>query len=380
MIVARPPSSIVLGNRFLRLHLWHRLAALSRAAPVLVIGILVALNAIWILSDQHVWWWDQSVYGYWTLRLWFAREVGLSHWIDANLHAFAVNPPLIGWLGQWFVPLSYLTGDVEAAILFVNLSAVAGTLVLVYLLARHLGAGISDGLVASLVCGGSALYVGLVHHFMGETVLAFSAAAMIFGAFRAEQRSAARTLAIAVLTTALALLSKAASVTFVLPMLPYTAVAIGVKRDRTRLSAGAIRIVFLIVAAATAIAAFAWYYSNWQHVAGHFAGATVGKDALPYGSAVHLPTKLRFWISSLAQSISSVELIDVACAILFVAALTRALVRSFVPKFGGWIETLLENGTLFALALAGTVVLAIVAYSLQINEDVRFLTPDRKSV
>src|ERR1043166_3573795 len=255
MIAARPPSPIVLGNRFLGLHLWHRPAALSRAAPVLVIGILVALNAIWILGDQHVWWWDQSVYGYWTLRLWFAHEVGLSQWIDANLHAFAVNPPLIGWLGQWFVPLSYIIGDVEAAILFVNLSAVAGTLVLVYLLARRLGAGIGGGLVAPLVCGGSALYAGLVHQFMGETVLAFSAAAMIFGAFGAEQRSAARTLAIAVLTTALALLSKASSLTFVLPMLAYTVVAMVVKRGRIRLSAGPADIAFLILAAATAIAA-----------------------------------------------------------------------------------------------------------------------------
>src|ERR1043166_5088911 len=309
MIVARPPSSIVLGNRFLRLHLWHRLAAAPRISPVLVIGLLIAPNAIWIVQDQHVWWWDQSVYGYWTLRLWFARDGGLSHWVDANLHAFAVNPPLIGWLGQWFVPLSYITGDVEAAILFVNLSAVAGTLVLVYLLARPLGAGISDGLVASLVCGGSALYVGLVHQFMGETVLAFSAAAMIFGAFGAEQRSAARTLAIAVLTTALALLSKAASVTFVLPMLTYTAVAIAVKRSRIRLSAGPADIAFLILAGSTAIAASAWYYTNWQHVAGHFAAATVGKDALPYGNAIHLPTKLRFWISSLAQSLSAIEVI-----------------------------------------------------------------------
>src|SRR5207244_9797968 len=145
---------------------WTAFGVILSASPLLVIGTLVAANAIWTLNDQHVWWWDQSVYGYWVLRLWFARQGGLSHWIDANLHALGVNPPLIAWAAQSFVPLSYLTGDVEAAILSVNLCAAAGTFVLIYLLARRLGAGIGGGLVAPLLCGGSALYVGLVHQFM----------------------------------------------------------------------------------------------------------------------------------------------------------------------------------------------------------------------
>ena len=71
-------------------------------------------------------------------------------------------------------------------------------------------------------------------------------------------------IAVAALTTSLALLSKASSVTFVLPMLTYTAVALAVKRDRIRLSSGPTDIAFLILAAVTATAAVAWYYVNWH--------------------------------------------------------------------------------------------------------------------
>jgi hypothetical protein len=39
------------------------------------------------------------------------------------------------------------------------------------------------------------------------------------------------------------------------------------------------------------------------------------------------------------------------------------------------LKRLVENGTLFALAVAGIVVLTILAFSLQINEDTRFLLP-----
>jgi len=60
---------------------------------------------------------------------------------------------------------------------------------------------------------------------------------------------------------------------------------------------------------------------------------------------------------------------------LVATALVISNIRLLKHPPGEWLEESVENGTMFALALAGTVITTIFVFSLQINEDVRFLLP-----
>src|SRR6185503_5925104 len=90
---------------------------------------------------------------------------------------------------------------------------------------------------------------------------------------------------------------------------------------------------------------------------------------------VHFPTKIVYWARSLATALSPFYLFAICIAIVVAAALIIAILRSYHNRFSAWAEMLVENGGLFALALTGTVIATLCAFSLQINEDRRFLLP-----
>src|SRR5437870_2569782 len=89
----------------------------SGVACLTTIVFVLAPSLTWILSDRSMWGWDPAHYGYWTLRIWHARNGGLWSWLDAMLHSLGQMPPLLAWLGQFFVPLQRVTGDLESALL-----------------------------------------------------------------------------------------------------------------------------------------------------------------------------------------------------------------------------------------------------------------------
>src|ERR1700694_4445853 len=99
--------------------------------PFIVIGACLTSNFVWDLRDQKVWDWDPSAYAWSSLLLWNTTSLGLLSWLDAMAHALGGTPPLMVWLGQFFIPLRHLTGDVDPALLSVNLLTAGATLVLV---------------------------------------------------------------------------------------------------------------------------------------------------------------------------------------------------------------------------------------------------------
>ena len=65
----------------------HRLIAAT------IIGILLLPSVVWILSDRHLWWWDQSAYGSVTLDLW--NTLGIGPWLAAMVNALRAMPPML---------------------------------------------------------------------------------------------------------------------------------------------------------------------------------------------------------------------------------------------------------------------------------------------
>src|SRR5215213_2146201 len=250
-----------------------------------LIGAFVVSSLVWVLKDQWVWAFDPAFYGYWTLELSHAQGQGVARWFATMVNALGQMPPLLVWLGQFFVPLRKLTGEVESALAILNIVLAVATLALVYSLARRLGAGILGSLAAVIACAGAPLF------------LAFSVAVAMFVAWRAESRSLLRTLALSLLALALAFLSKASSGVFVLPMLTYVVTVLAITWKRPRPSSSVVDLAMLITVLFIFAAALSWYAMNWRMMVEHVVEATTTGMALNYGSPVYLPRKLNYWIS-----------------------------------------------------------------------------------
>jgi hypothetical protein len=347
----------------------------ERAAVIAVIVVLMLPSVIWTLNDHSVWPWDHARYGDWTLRTWEARLLGPVGWFNFMIHALGGTPPLIAWAGQFFVPLQHLTGDFESAMLFFNICIASGTLLLIYLTSRRLGAGVLAGLGAIAMCGGSQLFIALTHHYLTEMVQCFATASTMFVAWRAEKRSLVRTLSLTLGAVGLSFLSKASSAPFVLPFLTYIAIALFITRKLPKQPTTASDFVLLTVAIALLGTTSAWYFVNWGATVGHFLEATSSDIALYYGSPVLIGTKLKFWTKTLSLALSPFSIVSMCIAATILLAIGTAAARLREMPFRRWAEFSVQSGLLFSLALVGTICLTVLGYSLQINEDTRFLLP-----
>jgi hypothetical protein len=341
-------------------------------AMLVIFGFIVS-HLVWIFSDERVWWWDQAAYGTFTLQLWEAWRHGAAEWLSAMIHAVGFSPPLLVWLGQFLVPLRRLTGETETAILLINVLAAIGTLWLVYITSRRLGAGLAGGIVAIVTCAGSQIFIELSNQYFMEAVQCFAAALTMFAAWHAEKRSWLRSLSVTVAAVALSFLAKATSVIFVLPMLTYVLVSSVIARRQIRAHWRPRDLIVAVVAAGIAGAAVTWYAANWSAIADHFKTGTVSKMALYWGAPVHFPMKLEYWTQTFAAALSPFSVLSACLAVVIAIALVVAVMRCFRNNTGAGSDLMVENGTLFALALAGTIVMTIVVFSLQITEIPRYL-------
>jgi hypothetical protein len=353
--------------------LFARNIGFSLLAPAAAIAAVTTPSVIWIWVDRSVFEWDQAWYGEVSLDLWHARQDGARAWMSGMLHAFGAKPPLLAWTAQFFVPLTGITGDVERALLALNLCAAAATLALVYAISWRVTKNAASSIAAVLVCGGAPLFVGLIHEFMVEIVQCFTVALMMTVAWRAEHRSLVRTAALVILALALGVLVKASSPLFAAPLIGYIAIA-WLVGGRERPGMTAADIFFALAAAVGASLAAAWYVVNWAPMLAHIQ-SSVGAEAVVYGSPGDMLKKLSFWLNATALAVSPFWWIGIGMLVLAITRLARGVLASLRGSFEASLAAAIENGTLFAMALGGTVVLVWISYSLQPNEDTRFLAP-----
>jgi len=161
----------------------------------------------------------------------------------------------------------------------------------------------------------------------------------------------------------------------VLPFLAYAILVLIITRGRPRPAANKRDILLFAAGTAAAAGTIGWYVINWEPTVTHFVEATIGSDALHYGSPVVLPTKLAYWISTLGQALSPITLLSGAICFVIIIGIVMALIRLSSVPVRDWIFVAMEDGTLFALVLAATIILTLLTFSLQINEDQRYALP-----
>lgn len=343
------------------------------------IAVLLLPSLVWIFADHRVWPWDPGYYGYWTLRLLrLLTEGQFQPWYSATIHALGIMPPLLVWVGQFFAPLRHLTGDVESALLLLNICAAAGTLTLVYKIARDFerDGDMLCGLAAASVCGSASLFIGLTHHYFTEPLQTLTSALAMVMVYGAQHRSGLRNFAFAVILTSLGLLAKASSVVFVLPALTYMGVALlATWSDDKRPRIKRADVLWLGAGIAAAFAAIGWYTTNKQAVMLHVVQATIGAEIKSYWEPAPFLTELRYWIAAFAEALAATPAISALFALACCAGLVVAARELRDQKGFLILRKAVNDSTLFGYYLAGTIAATIFVYALQINRDPRFLAP-----
>ena len=354
-------------------------ARLVRTVPAMWIAVLLLPSLVWIFADHRVWPWDPGYYGYWTLRLLrLLTEGQFQPWYSATIHALGIMPPLLVWVGQFFAPLRHLTGDVESALLLLNICAAAGTLTLVYKIARDFerDGDMLCGLAAASVCGSASLFIGLTHHYFTEPLQTLTSALAMVMVYGAQHRSGLRNFAFAVILTSLGLLAKASSVVFVLPALTYMGVALlATWSDDKRPRIKRADVLWLGAGIAAAFAAIGWYTTNKQAVMLHVVQATIGAEIKSYWEPAPFLTELRYWIAAFAEALAATPAISALFALACCAGLVVAARELRDQKGFLILRKAVNDSTLFGYYLAGTIAATIFVYALQINRDPRFLAP-----
>jgi hypothetical protein len=196
----------------------------------------------------------------------------------------------------------------------------------------------------------------------------------MYVALRSARVSRLRCTWLLILALSASMLAKASSGIFLVPMIAYVIFSLFQSRDQPRQPATKVDRVLVVFATGVALLTTTWYATNWHNVVQHFRNSTVvGDVALFYGTPVNLSRKIPYWSIQFGASISPFSWLAAAAAITITIALLIAIRRAYSGTPSQWIARLWETGDLFALTLAGSVVLTILVFALQINEDTRYL-------
>jgi hypothetical protein len=356
-----------------RRHGMARLSAKSAVAPFFAI-VLLAPSTAWIFRDLRVWPWDQAYYAELTLKIHYAMAQGPLAALKALLTVPDSRPPLLPWLAQGATALIGLLGAPERAFLLTNIAAAAVTLWLVYSATRRFGGNLGAALTIMLLAAGTSDFIAFNHQFLVESVQSMAIAGVACIALRADRLSWLRLAAATLFWVALALLAKASSVGFVAPFLLYIGVACataGAKRQ----AATSADVGLLLGASLLAAVTIAWYAINWSAMVGHVIESTYSNIALLYGAVRPLPVKLQFWSRELLRALSPFPWLAGLVLLVCVVALIIAVARQLRGGLKNLLGAAVDSGLLFALCLAGTIIVGLLAYSRTIAEDPRFLAP-----
>lgn len=103
----------------------------SPSVDYVLIFLMVLPNLVWILIDRSLWTSDAAMYGLSTLKVHYALVEGHVDWWPVML-SISPKPPILPWLGQFFVPLGRTLGSVDSSLLLIPFLAQVLTLFATY--------------------------------------------------------------------------------------------------------------------------------------------------------------------------------------------------------------------------------------------------------
>jgi hypothetical protein len=341
------------------------------AAPVLLVAAMLPSLA-WLARDQSVWPFDQAWYGQESLVLYLGLLHSPRQWLYQMTSVFGIKAPAIAWIGQLFVPLGQTLGSIEIGLLLlIFFCQIVTLLVLFFCYHDHAGGRIGPALVGALSVAVAPLFVAMTHQYFVEPLqtlaVAWFIAIMVFGA----RWRTSFLLSQLVGAAAFAMLVKASS--------PIYCVAPGlvglfylVDPDRRRTARARPNIACTVVTAAVVICltigTMAWYIVNWTALTHFVVESSSGSVASLYGERASFPVKLGYWLRAAQQNFFYFPTLFVV-GVLGLAASGMAMwgLRNRGAKVG--------SAALHVGVAVVEIALVLALFSLQVNDEQRYLQP-----
>lgn len=339
---------------------------------VAVFGFLIP-SLVWILSDRRVWPWDQAWYGEVSVELWFKFTHHIGSWIPGMLGAFGSKAPGVAFLGQLFVPIGRLFGSIEPALLLSVLTAQAGTLSLIYRIGKRFSPErFSVALAGVAVAAAAPLFVALSHQYVAEPLQLFGVAYFYFLAACSDTMRRETLIGHLLIATSTAMLAKVTSPLYcAFPGFLALATLIGKFRGKRPPSEGCLhwKSGLFMTGVILSLLCVIWYIRNFHLVLDFVRLASSSEIALQYGSRGTFQKKLITWLNA-SQTSLAFPAILAAIGLVLIAA-----VGIFLVRHRGRVSSRTSRLDLLAVASLLHILAVLAVFSMNINEETRYLLP-----
>jgi len=268
--------------------------------------LLVSPSLIWLAFDRRVWPWDQAWYGEISLNLFYTLTEAPASWLTEMRQAIGQKPPGVTWLGQFFVPIGYLLGSIEAGLLLSIVFTQSLTLLMTYQAIYQLsGAQRGLALTGCVIVAAAPLFVGMSHQYFTEPLQTLAVAWFILIMSYAPKMNRLLLAGQLLAATTVAMLAKTTSPLFCLgPGLVLVWYLFRPGADRTftygwrNKSTLATLAGSLLLGASTVV----WFAQNYASALGHILTNVSRFHTEMYGLKDIFLNLLNYWIGAVQKS------------------------------------------------------------------------------
>jgi hypothetical protein len=328
--------------------------------PVLFLLILPA--AIWVFMDKSLWKYDPLQYGALSIELYSRLIRDPSRWLADLFTKFPIKAPMISWIGQFFVPLGSLSGNISVGLRLSTVGVQFMALLLTYKAFKKIFPRKVLAIIGCLVIAGAPLSIGLSTKFWVEPLQLLAVAWFIHIAVFAPDRDGLHTLLHLMAASSFAMLVKVSSPLYCLG--PGLAALWYAVRERPAGLRWKFRSHMAVTAAALVLvpAAIVWYVKNLPKVLDFLQKYSLHDTA--WGVDQSFIRKLVYWFGAFEW------LFFLPFVLLIMIPLLLAATWVFIKKGGGT-----KGESLIVLMALFQVFLIVAVFSVFTNQDKRYLLP-----
>jgi hypothetical protein len=327
--------------------------------PQLLITVLFVPPLVWVLLDRSVWPWDPAWYGEVSVDLYAALLRSVPEWLHMLATGLPDRAPGLVWVGQFFVPL----GGPRGLLLFTVLLETAAAWALFGALAALFEDELAAFAAVAFVCSGP-LFAGMTQSYFTEPFEGLGTAMFVYFLARADRRGLWRSALLLGIAALVATFGKITAVLYLFcPALLFIVLCVRRRaelRKRPRLDRGGALLACAFAGGALVLGA--WLLICGKAVFEHGFASAVGPVAELYGTRSGPGHKMVYWVGNLDRLFLG-PVTRVAFPAAFGAAIAMAFARRKRLDWADWV----------ALASLSEIALVVLALSLIVNEDGRFL-------
>lgn len=320
---------------------------------------------LWAFLDQRPWPWDQAQYAEYTLRTLAAFKEGPVAGVAAMGVLMPLKAPGLTWLGVPFGLLGELSGRPEPVLLLATLVFQAGALVACAMSSWFVSRSMLTALAVTAFIASTPLFVAMSQHYLVEPLQTFAVALSFLLALYAREMSRLALVLGLCAVAALAMAAKSTSPFYcALPLLIAASAFAAPPPMAPGRWLSRLRLPLALLAIAALALVTSWYATNFTTMFENARQSTLGTLALGYSTVAGFRAKLSWWTATFASA-----LFVPSALVLLAAALGAVIAWRRQPAIAP------SQGAMVVAAAAALLAAGLLAYSLQINEDVRFIEP-----